>query len=125
MTTEWIGYLNVTTTDKIKGNELASLIDPDVGGIETFDKGLELRVIGAGGVATAWAAQSPLKPIGLDYCVEFTSNGPYPMLTALGLTQAQIEEYQACITLEFGAREVYEGRLLTFITEQGYEIIPQ
>lgn len=126
METEWIGYLNVIALDKPIGNMLAGLIDPDVGGSQTFDKGIALREIGSQSTTpTAWAASSPLRQAGLEYCGEFASDGPYPLLNELGLTNEQIAVAKPAMLMEFGSRAQYEGRLLAFITEQGYEIIPQ
>lgn len=126
MTTEWIGGLNAIALNKAIGNLLAGLIDPDSGGSATFDKGVPLRLIGSAATEpTAWAASSPLKQAGLDYCAEFTSDGPYPLLTALGLTNEQITAAKAVMLLEFGPRAQYENSGLAFIAANGYEIIPQ
>lgn len=123
--TEWLWFLLVITTDKARGNALAALIDPDIGGHLTFDRGLKLRPIGSTDTEpTAWAASSPLKALGVDYCAEFTGQGPYPLLTALGLTAEQIAEHQACMTLAFGPRAEYEGGLEAFLAAHGYEVIP-
>lgn len=126
MTTKWIGGLNAITLDKPIGNMLAGLIDPDSGGSATFDKGLKLRTIGSTDTEpTAWAASSPLKQSGIDYCSEFAGTGPYPLLNALGLTNEQIAAAKPAMVLAFGPRAEYEGGLLAFIAASGYEVIPQ
>lgn len=124
MSTNWPGFLNVIALDKAIGNMLAGLIDPDVGGNQTFDKGIALREIGSqSATPTAWAASSPLTQTGLDYCSEFAGTGPYPLLNALGLSDSDIETAHPLMLLEFGPRAEYEGGLLAFIAAHGYEVI--
>ena len=124
--TDYPYAVTVITTDKAIGNMLASCIDPDVGGGETFDKGAKLRPIGSGDtVPTAWAAFSLLKATGYAIVSEFRDGGYPQSLLDKGITAEQIDAARAVITLEVGDRATLEGNGLAFIASLGLEILPE
>lgn len=122
MATEWQWSANVIAKNKTVGNQLAAAVDPDSGGAETFDKGLVLRKISDG--STAWATSTVLRVVGYETCQKFASGGYPTRLTQAGFSNAQIDGVRPLLIIETGARAQYEGRLLDFIAEQGYEVMP-
>lgn len=120
---KWRGRFIVT--DLAKGNALASVIDPDDGGAETFTNGMKLRAIGSTSTTpTAWYASSLLKATGVGFVVEFQSAGPYPHLVALGITPEQIAAFKAVFTISYGLPDEIDAGALAWISAQGYEPIP-
>ena len=124
MESPWKFVLNVIALDVAVGNVLAGAIGVAPDDDKTFTLGTKLKHT-ASGSTTAVFASVPLKQSSLDYCTEFTSAGPYPLLNASGLTNEQITAAKAVMLLEFGPRAQYEGHGLAFIASHGYEIIPQ
>ena len=106
--------------DKDKANQLAAIIDPDVGGAQTFDKGRALRRLSDG--EPGWAADPLLKQTGFEIIAEFATGGYPQVLLNAGLTHAQLDGYRDALILRVGTRANLEGRLLEFVAESGYEL---
>jgi hypothetical protein len=123
--TEWVFAANAIATNLIIGNSLAGAIGADVGDNLTFTNGKPLRLIGSQETTpVAWFAHVPLKETGYDRISEFNTAGPYPLLNSLGLSDQTIAAGKDAVTAEVGERHAIEERWLTFIQEQGYEVIP-
>lgn len=56
----------------------------------------------------------------LDAALEFVSDGPYPILTARGLTGPQIAAFKAAVKMDAGPRAEAEPRWSQFLAAQGY-----
>lgn len=124
-TTEWQWRGRFIVTNLAMGNSLAALIDPDVGGAETFTKGMKLRHVGAPSeTPTAWYCSSLLRANGVAFIDEFLGAGPYPKLTALGLSGAQIAAFKAVFAITYGDPAAMESSATAWIAEHGYEPIP-
>lgn len=115
------------------GNALAAAIDPDVGGAETFDKGLRCYPAGTtfSGLGqartpsqadTARATFPLLTEGGYSKIAEFISSGPWPQLNALGFSDAQISAAKAALRIEAGPRAEYESRGVAFVQSLGYVV---
>lgn len=114
------------------GNALAGAIDPDSGGALTFTDAKAIKCYpagttfsgsGLGKVASqpvaAYAAFPLLKATGYARVTEFMSAGPYPLLNALGITDAQIAAGKAALTITAGERgQIGTGQ--QFVVAQGY-----
>lgn len=114
------------------GNALAGAIDPDSGGALTFTDAKAIKCYPAGTTfsgsglgkvpsqpASAYAAFPLLKPTGYARVTEFMSAGPYPLLNALGISNAQIAAGKAALTITAGPRgEIGTGP--QFIAGNGY-----
>ena len=126
MATEWIGRTNVITTVLPSASQLAAVIDPDVGGAETFTKGAKLRPIGSSDTTpTAWAASVPLRQRGIDIVQDALNGIVHPYLAERGVTLQTLQAALANMHVQVGLRETYDGTLLAFIAAHGYEVIPQ
>lgn len=123
MTTEYQFWLIAITLDKQAGNSLATIIGESPEDDRTFDLGTPLRRTADG--APAWLATSSMTQTALAYCEEFNGAGPYPLLTAHGLTAEQIAGLKSIMTLEYGPRATHERLAGDVLTAHGYEIIPQ
>lgn len=124
-TTEWQWRGRFIVTDLVKGNALAAIIDPDVGGNETFSKGMRLRPIGSSSeTPSAWYSSSLLMANAIAFIDEFLGAGPYPKLTSLGLSGDQIAAFQAVFKITYGTPADMEAGAMAWIAAQGYEPIP-
>jgi hypothetical protein len=125
MTAYPFAYVAITT-NKVVANKIAAAIDPSPGGGDTFGHeimGVNLRVIGSTGPATAWAARGLLPAPTYGVFREFIddpASHPAAMLAA-GLTAQDIDDGHACMTVAAGPREDYERALMSFIAANGYE----
>ena len=115
------------------GNALAAAIDPDTGGAETFTKGARCYPVGTtftGIGPSRVASNSPaaratfplLTANGYALVSEFMTAGPWPLLNALGFSDAQIAGAKAVITLEVGPRETIEPHGIEFVQSLGYVV---
>lgn len=126
MESPWKYTINVIAIDPDVGNMLAGAIGVAPGDNLTFTVGTNLRLIGStSSTPDAVFACVPLKQAGLDYCTEFASAGPYPLLNELGLTNEQIAAAKPAMLMEFGPRDQYDAHGIAFIAAHGYEVIPQ
>lgn len=114
------------------GNALAAGIDPGSGGNQTFSaaKGLACYPAGttftgqglgktASNPVSAYAAFPLLTALGYSRVAEFMSDGPYPLLNALGISNAQIAAGKAALTITAGPRgQIGTGQ--QFVVAQGY-----
>ena len=127
MTTEWVGWANITTTDKPLGDNLGAKMNPDPGAIPgvTEEFVTPLRPIGSNSTTpTAWFTAVPMKQLGLDMLAEFNGPGPYNLLALINVSPEEVALAKPVLVMEYGDRATYEGHGLTFIASQGYEIIP-
>lgn len=123
--TEWIFSANVIATDMGVGNSFAMAIGADAGDGLTFTNGKALRLIGSqDSTPVAWFAHVPLKKYGFDQISEFITNGPYPLLNAIGLSDQVIAGGKSFITVEVGDRLSIRDSWQGFISSRGYEVIP-
>ena len=113
--TTYIGYAHIVCSNKVAGNQIASLVDPDDGSNTFNDKA---RVTKDG--ETYWTAETPLTQSGLDLFTEFSGDGPYTKLNAIGISDGQIAVLKSMITMVFGPREEYERVGVQFLADNGF-----
>lgn len=115
------------------GNALAAAIDPDVGGSETFTKGMPCYPAGttfsgvgpareASQAETARATFPLLMARGYALVSEFNGPGPWPELNALGFVDEQILLAKDGIDLIAGERAEIEAIGVSFLVSLGYVI---
>lgn len=117
--TQWV---NVLTTDRALGDAMAGLIgaDADVGDAQTFTKGRRLRALHGSADVVAWGASMAASPATVARIAEFNGPGPWPMLNALGASDALIAQAKGAIRVEAGPRAAYFDRTLTYWAAHGY-----
>ena len=114
MTTQWADWANVIAHDRAVGNRLASMLS-GVQGLRPFDK--IILDDGSG------AARFPLRSTARAAIDEFLSDGPYPILNSMGLSNAQIAADKAAIIIQVGSRADIEYGLSSFLSQNGRTIV--
>ena len=141
MATDWEGGLLAITTHLQTGSALAAAVDPLPRGDLTFINGLPLRLAGSDATTpVAWAAELPLRRRGVAIVRSFLGETVQQLL-ARGVPQGEATEAanwftdrgfnvlgliaaRSVMKLRVGTRAEIRGRLLEFIAEHGYEVIP-
>jgi hypothetical protein len=119
----WANWLHGITTDKASGDRIGVKLDPDPNAAQAFTT--KLRPIGSSDTEpSAWFTAAPMTAFGLSVVTEFTGPGPYPLCNAIGVSDAEVAEGNAVMTLEFGPRAELEGDYLRFLTAHGWEVMP-
>lgn len=131
-------WLNVITTNKAAGDQLASAVGNDVGDGRTFDvaavacyapgttfasvqDGPLVRKV-ASTAPIAWAVAVAVRKAAYDVAAEFATGGYPATLLAAGFTPAQLDALRAVVRVQAGSRELFEGRLAEFVASNGYLI---
>jgi len=113
---------------------LASLFAAEPGDANAFSNGVKAYPVGttfqppAGPMQpTVASAPSTARYVGvsctqgtLDNALEFISEGPYPKLTARGLTLEQIALFKGAVLMDPGLREEAEPRWSQFLADNGH-----
>lgn len=119
--------LNVVTKSLAKGNQIAALIDSDVGGSKTFgeSRGLRLKAIGdTQNVVVAWATQVSVGTGVVAVVNEFNGTGPYPLLNARGISETQVADFKAhVIASVVDWSEPRHASLMSLVERLGYEVV--
>ena len=108
------------------GNALARAVGHGgVGDAFGGEFGIGLRPIGSDSTTpAAWAAFHLARDSVNGMVVEFNTGGPYPLLTAIGLSGGQISAAKAAVTAACFPRATHEYGLIGYLAGIGYEIIP-
>jgi len=124
---------NVVTDNRDIGNALAGLLD-SVGGSMTFSDGHGIPCYPQGTTFTAapafvpsaaavrWASFPIVTVETAAVIEEFRGDGPYPLLNARGVTDAQIAAFKPHLQIEGGDRAQYEQHGVAFIQSLGFVV---
>lgn len=133
---EYIYWIHAVATDKQSGNAVASLVAAEPGDATSFNNAT--AVFPAGTVFTpsqsgigaptasnppaAWYVGVACKQSAYEVAAEFAGNGPYPLLNARGMTDAQIAAAKAHVTVFAGPRSTTEPNWRAYIESLGYTL---
>jgi len=128
---QWALVAIVPIAHRAAANQLAAAIDPDTGGIYSFDDGHGIKCYPPGttfGPApmfttsaqhTHMAAGALLKADGYGDTVEFLGGAPFPRLNARGFADAQVLGLKSVMVVDAGPRAQYENYVREFIALNG------
>jgi hypothetical protein len=134
-------WMTAVTADQAKGNRIGGIVgacsDDDkmftLCSIPCYSQGTTftatqdgpLTVYVPSAAPVAWAVTLAVRDAVAPYIAEFRDGGyPAPLLAA-GMSNDEIDDHRAALTLEVGDRATYEGRARTFLTSLGYVLAPE
>lgn len=106
------------------GNRYAAALANDSGDATAFSKPPTVRRLDDANV-TGIFVSTPARATGLAAVQEFNSDGPYPILNAAGIDDAQIAADKASFVCVAGHHTTMEMTEAAWLASLGYEIIPQ
>jgi hypothetical protein len=122
MSTQWIYWLIVTTTDKGLCDPLGCALNPDPNTVEEFVT--PLRAIGSGSlIPTAWASAAPMKAGGKSIVEDFVAGGYPAYFLAKGFSEAYLDACREVMTITHGTRADLERTTPAVLAAQGYEVM--
>lgn len=132
---EYVYWISAVATDAAAGNALAGLIGAEPWDASAFDRGTPcyptgttFTITGAppleyrepSSSAAAWYVGVAAKKAAYDVAAEYAGAGPYPLLNARGVNDAQVAWFRARVQVQAGGRDVTEQNWLAFIVSLGY-----
>lgn len=132
-----IYWISAIATDIAAGNALAGLIGAEPGDATAFDRGrpcypsgTQFAVVGTPPFEQYVGDQSEAaRYVGVaaeqeayNIAAEYTGDGPYPLLNALGVNDAQVAWFKARVFVQAGPRATTEPNWLTFIESLNYTL---
>jgi len=130
-------YILAVATNKAVGNSVAALVAAEPGDLTAFDNAPACYPAGTtfsdqqdGPVtikvpsqpAAAWYVGVACKVNAYEVAAEFSGDGPYPLLNARGMTDAQIAAAKAHVTVFAGPRSTTEPNWRAYIESLGYTL---
>ena len=134
---EHIYWISAVATDVAAGNALAALIGAESGDATAFDRGTPCYPIGtlfslvgdpplehheADNQAAAYYVGVAAEKSAYDVASEYVGAGPYPLLNAMGVNDAQVAWFKQRVHVQAGSRETTEPNWRNFIDYLGYTI---
>lgn len=134
---EYTYWISAVATDVAAGNQLAGLIGPEPGDATAFNRAMALypggttfttvgvvpfeRQVGNRPIAAYYVGVAA-KQAAYDVAAEFAGDGPYPLLNALGVNDAQVAWLKERVRVDTGARNATEANWRQFIESLGYVV---
>lgn len=134
---EHIYWISAVAADIAAGNALAALIGAEPGDATAFDRGTPCYPSGtmfslvgtpplehheADNPAAAYYVGVAAKQSAYEIAAEYASNGPYPLLNALGVNDALVAWFKQRVNVQAGSRETTEQNWRSFIESLGYTL---
>lgn len=134
---EYVYWISAVATDVAAGNALAALIGAEPGDASAFDRGAPCYPTGTtfttegvppfeyrspGAPAAAWYVGVAAKKAAYDVAAEYVGAGPYPLLNAMGVNDAQVAWFKQRVHVQAGGRGATEQNWHAFIESLGYVI---
>lgn len=116
MTSAYVFWLNACTDNIALGDSFAAMLGGDVGDKKSFTNGIELSG-GGRGVSSAATQKA------MDRIAEYNTAGPWPLLNAIGATDAKIIEAKKVLFAECGQRAIKEGNAAAFWSSNGFTVV--
>lgn len=134
---EHIYWITAVATDVAAGNQLAGLIGPEPGDATSLDRGTPCypggttftpvgvvpfeRQVGNRPIAAYYVGVAA-KQSAYEVANEYAGPGPYPLLNALGINDAQVAWFKERVHVQAGTRETTEPNWRNFIESLGYTL---
>lgn len=132
-----IYWISAVATDIAAGNALAGLIGAEPGDATAFARGRPCYPAGTQLTITVtppfeqYVGDQPeaaryvgvaAKQEAYDIAAEYTGDGPYPLLNARGVTDAQVAWFKARVSVQAGPRATTEPTWRAFIESLGLAV---
>lgn len=128
-------FILAVATNKAVGNAVAALVAVEPGDSSAFDVGIPCYPSGTvfstavdGPISVrvpsnqpiAWCVPTSCTQSVYEVAAEFAGDGPYPLLNARGMTDAQVAAAKAHVAVFAGPRSTTEPNWRTHIESLGY-----